>query len=172
MVRNEESLLSIEATFNTSMCISVAVDNFPLCFFVPIIRAAGVESNCIKGMTWKVQWHYFMIELPIIFGGDKSSIQQHIFFSSHWQQIPLYIFPPFHRAVHGEAKCIKDKKHKMLPLIVATNDTMHDMSTITVPTITEIPVEAEIEIRSRALIYEDIKEMYSKGENEPTLYEI
>ena len=60
----------------------------------------------------------------------------------------------------------------MLPLIVATNDTMHDMSTLTVPTITEIPVEAEIEIRSRALIYEDIKEMYSKGENEPTLYEI
>ena len=36
----------------------------------------------------------------------------------------------------------------------------------------EIPVEAEIEIRTRALICKDIKEMYIKGENEPTLDEI
>ena len=46
------------------------------------------------------------------------------------------------------------------------------MSTLTIPTIIEIPVEAEIEIRTRALICKDIKEMYIKGENEPTLDEI
>ena len=57
----------------------------------------------------------------------------------------------------------------MLPLIVETNDTIHDISTLAVPTITEIPVEADIEIRTRVLIYKDIKKMYSKGGNEPTL---
>ena len=66
---------------------------------------------------------------------------------------------------------MKEKKDNVLPFIVKTNHTIHDMSTLTIPTIMEIPVEAEIEIRTRVLICKHIKEMY-KGENEPTLDEI
>ena len=55
--------------------------SFPLSFFLPIIRAAEVENNCINGMTWKVQWHYFIYALSNIFACNKINTQQHVVFA-------------------------------------------------------------------------------------------
>ena len=79
MVSSEESSLNNNMEYH-SFFIS-RWQSFPLSFFLPILRAAEVEGNFIKGVTRKVQWHYFMFALPEIFACNKINTQQHVVFA-------------------------------------------------------------------------------------------